>query len=80
MEAIGISLDPTPEALAVTLKARNVTWPVIFDGKGWKSPLVRSLSLNALPTLWIVDRQGCLRTLNAKTESEALVRELLKEK
>ena len=80
VEAIGISLDPTAEALAVTLKARNVTWPVIFDGKGWKSPLVRSLSLNALPTLWIVDRQGCLRTLNAKTESEALVRELLKEK
>ena len=80
VEVIGVSLDTTPEALAATLKAHNITWPVIFDGKGWKSPLVRSLSLNALPTLWVVDRQGRLRTLNAKTESEALVRELLKEK
>jgi len=80
VDVIGVSLDPTPEALEAALKPRNITWPVIFDGKGWKSPLVRGLYLNALPTLWIVDRQGCLRTLNAKTESETLVRELLKEK
>jgi len=77
---IGVSLEPTREALDATLKARGLVWPVIFDGKGWQSPLVRSLSLNAIPTLWIVDRKGCLRTLNARTESEALVRELLKEK
>ena len=80
LAVIGVSLDPTREALDATLKARSLTWPVIFDGKGWQSPLVRSLSLNALPTLWVVDRKGCLRTLNARTESEALVRELLREK
>ncbi len=80
VEVIGVSLDSTPEALAAALKPRKIDWPIIFDGKGWKSPLVRSLSLNALPTLWIVDRNGNLRTLNAKTESEALVRELLQEK
>ena len=80
VEVLGVSLDATPQALDAALKARAIAWPVLFDGKGWKSPLVRGLSLNALPTLWIVDRQGCLRTLNAKTQSEALVRELLKEK
>jgi len=80
VEIIGVSLDSTPEALAATLKARNITWPVVFDGKGWKSLLVRSLSINALPTLWLVDRQGNLRTLNVRTESEPLVRVLLKEK
>ena len=77
---IGISLDSTREALESTVKARGLTWPIIFDGKGWQSPLVRSLSMNALPTLWIFDRKGCLRTLNARTESESLVRELLLEK
>ena len=80
LEVLGVSLDADRQTLEAALKAREIAWPVIFDGKGWKSPLVRSLSLNALPTLWIVDRQGCLRTLNAKTESEALVRALLKEK
>jgi len=80
VEIIGVSLDPTREALDATLKPRNITWPILFDGKGWKSPLVRSLYINAIPTLWVVDRQGKLRTLNAKRDSEALVRELLKEK
>ena len=80
LEVIGVSLDSAPEPLASALKARNIPWPVLYDGKSWKSPLVRSLAINALPTLWIVDRQGNLRTLNAKTESEALVRELLREK
>ncbi|MEI6350526.1 MAG: TlpA disulfide reductase family protein [Verrucomicrobiota bacterium] len=80
LAVIGVSLDRTPEALDAMIKPRGTTWPVICDGKGWRSPLVRSLGINALPTLWIVDRRGCLRTLNAKTESEALVRTLLKEK
>ena len=79
LAVIGVSLDPTQEALEAVLKPRGTTWPVIFDGKGWRSPLVRGLAINALPTLWIVDRRGSLRTLNARTESEALVRALLKE-
>ena len=80
VEIVGVSLDPTPEVLQATVKARNITWPVIFDGKGWKSPLVRGLAINALPTLWLVDQQGNLRTMNVRTESEPLVRALLKEK
>ena len=80
LEVIGVSLDPSREILEATLKARGISWPVLFDGQGWKSPLVRSLAINALPTLWVFDRKGNLRTLNAKTESEALVRALLKEK
>ncbi len=73
---IGVSLDPTPEALPML---KTGSWPVIWDGKGWSGLLVRSLGINALPTLWILDRKGKLRTLNAKTESEGLIRSLLKE-
>lgn len=80
LEVIGVSLDPNREALEATLKPRRIAWPVIFDGKGWRSPLVRGLAINAIPTLWVVDRKGNLRTLNARTESEALVRELIKER
>lgn len=79
VEIVGVSLDTTREPLD-QLKARGLNWPVIFDGKGWKSPLIRGLSLNAIPTLWILDRKGCLRTLNARTDSEAIVKALLAEK
>ena len=73
---VGVSLDASKEALA----ALNITnWPVLWDGKGWMSPMVRNFGINALPTLWILDRKGALRTLNAKTESEALIRSIIKE-
>ena len=80
IEAVGVSLDPTRQALDAVIKARGVDWPVIWDGKGWESPTVRNLAINALPTLWILDKHSNLRTLNARTESESLVRTLLKEK
>jgi len=74
---LGVSLDPTREALA---SLKITSWPVLWDGEGWRSPIIRQFGINALPTLWILDKTGRLRTLNAKTESEALVRALLKEK
>ena len=80
LEAVGVNLDNTRQALDAVLKARGIDWPVIWDGKGWESPTVRSLAINALPTLWILDKHSNLRTLNALTESESLVRTLLKEK
>ena len=80
LEAVGVSLDPTKEALEAVTKAHAIDWPVIWDGHGWDSPLVRKLAINALPTLWILDKHGNLRTLNAKTDSEGTVRMLIKEK
>ena len=75
---VGVSLDSTRAGLDASIKARATEWPVLWDGKGWQSPLVRRLGINAVPTLWIIDKNGCLRTLNALTESESLVRALLK--
>ena len=83
MEILGVSLDQTRESLEAVLAtgpSGSPIAPVIWDGKGWASPLIRQLALNALPTLWILDRSGNLRTLNARTESETLVRSLLAEK
>jgi peroxiredoxin len=77
-QTIGISLDKTREALDATLKKTGLDCPVFFDGKGWESPLVRSLGINALPTAWVLDRDGNLRTLNAIDNTEAVIRELLK--
>jgi len=82
VKMLGISLDENQAALAANLAAHKITWPVFFDGKGWESPLVRSLGINALPTLWIVDQKGNLRALNARTEREtsALIAQLLRER
>ncbi len=79
-QAIGISLDEDKAALEASLNRHQVGWPIFFDGKGWESPLVRSLGINALPTVWLLDRQGKLRTLNARRDLESALRQLREEK
>ncbi|XHR29184.1 MAG: TlpA family protein disulfide reductase [Chthoniobacteraceae bacterium] len=80
LAVVGVNLDASREELDRTLKAHNLDWTVLFDGKGWKSPLVRSLSINAIPALWVFDRRGNLRTLNLKGDPDAFLRPLLAEK
>ncbi len=79
VEFVGISLDPDKGQLEGLLDPLKISWPVLWDGLGWESPLVRSYGINALPTLWIVDQQGRLRTVNPKGNAGATLERLLKE-
>lgn len=79
VQALGISLDADRKTLASSLAARRIDWPVHCDGQGWTSPLVRSLGINSLPTLWIVDRRGNLRTINSRGEAATVINQLLRE-
>ena len=76
---LGVSLDGKRETVATLLREMKVAWPVIFDGKGWQSPSVRDLGINALPTVWLLDARGRLRSLNALEGTAAQVRQLLRE-
>lgn len=78
--ALGVNLDAKREALDATMKAAGLTWPVAFDGKSWGGELVRSLGINALPTVWLLDKQGKLRSLNALEGTTDQARQLLNEK
>ena len=80
VQPVGISLDQDADTLRTTLRAQNIRWPVAFDGRGWESPMVRGFGINVLPTVWVLDPSGALRTLNASDDCEARVRELLRAK
>jgi peroxiredoxin len=73
VQVLGICLDSDPVAVPALLADHGIAWPVYCDGRGWQGTLVRSLGINALPELWIVDRTGILRTLDAKQDAEALI-------
>lgn len=77
VQLIGVSLDTKPEPLGELLKSRAVAWPVVRDGQGWESPLIRSFGLNTLPTVWLFDREGKLRSLDALEETTAQIRKAL---
>ena len=71
VDFLTISLDEDRKALASTIEAANLRWPVHCDSRGWKGELVRSLGINALPTVWVLDRDGNLLDLNARGEQAA---------
>jgi len=78
-QVVGVSLDKSRESLTGLLGKYTINYPVSFDGKGWEGPVARSLGINSLPTVWLVDRKGNLRILNAIDNTEALIRQLLRE-
>lgn len=73
---IGISLDSDRKLLDAFLAEQNAKSPIAWDGKGWESPLVQALGINALPTTWLLDKDGVLRSLDALDETAEQLKKL----
>ncbi len=73
VQALGICLDKDPVAAPAMLSDHQISWPVYCDGHGWQGELVRSLGINELPELWILDTNGVLLTLDAKDDAETII-------
>ena len=80
LQIVGISLDTKPAALAGLIQAKGISWPVLCDNQGWESAALRGLGINALPTVWLLDRAGKLRSLNALENTAGQVRQILAER
>ena len=75
-----VSIDKQPGNAGETMQKLGLSaWPTACSGAGWEDPLVRRLGINALPTAFVFDREGRLRTLNARQGYEPLIRQLVAE-
>lgn len=63
---VTVSLDKDRKTLDDMTKELNLTYPTFFDGKGWENSISKPFGINAVPTVWIFDKGGRLRTLNAR--------------
>jgi thiol-disulfide isomerase/thioredoxin len=77
-EIIGVSLDREQEELEKVLAREKMTWPQCFDG-GDGSKLAESFEIASIPTMWLVDKKGNLRDLNAREDLAGKVEKLLAE-
>lgn len=78
MAVAGIALDSDRLTVVEALKTLGVgSWPIGFDGKGWDSPLARACGINALPTVFLLDQKGVLRSINARHSYKQLINSLL---
>jgi len=79
VRVVTVSLDTNSKELTTRLKALQADWPTHYDGRGWDGSVPRALGINALPTIWILDKKGVLRTLNARGSYDTLITRLLSE-
>jgi thiol-disulfide isomerase/thioredoxin len=82
VEFIGVSLDNPEEMggldkLRQYVKDNNIGWPQYYQGKGWDSEFSTSWGINAIPCLFIVDKQGNLHSTRARGKLDELIPELL---
>ncbi len=79
VRVVGVCLDERREVAEGVVKQHKITWPVGFDGKGWDGSLVRELGINALPTVWLLDARGRLRSLNGLEGAASKAQQVLHE-
>lgn len=76
-EIIGISLDEDREKLMSFVRENELTWLISCSGKGWIDDTVAMYKINALPSIWLIDKQGVLRYFDVRGEELGNAVELL---
>lgn len=73
-----LALDSGRASVDNALAELGITnWIVGFDGKGWASPVARVCGINALPTVFLLDQRGVLRSVNARYSYASLINSLI---
>ena len=66
-EIVGVSLDDDDrEAFLAELQDREISWPQIYDGKGWEAELARRYRVSGIPTMILLDRDGRVAEVNLR--------------
>jgi peroxiredoxin len=82
LEVLGVSSDRDVEDLKGYLaEYKDMTWPQLFEpGKPGQHPLLGEYGIDALPAMFLIDRKGVVRSVNAREQYKEMVPKLLAEK
>jgi thiol-disulfide isomerase/thioredoxin len=85
VEFIGVSLDQPKEdggldALKKYVKENEIAWPQYYQGNYWESEFSMSWGINSIPTMFLVDQDGKLVSVEARGKLETMIPDLLKKK
>jgi thiol-disulfide isomerase/thioredoxin len=78
-EIVGISFDKDKDALEKFVGEHEMKWPQYFDGKVWGNDYGQKYGINGIPSMWLVDKKGNLRDMNARGALEEKAAKLLEE-
>ena len=78
-EIVGISFDTDKQALLDFVQQHKMSWPQYFDGKQWDNQYGKQFGIDSIPAMWLVDKQGNLRDVNAREDLAEKITKLLAE-
>jgi thiol-disulfide isomerase/thioredoxin len=78
-EILGISLDREKGVLEKTIASEKIPWPQHFDDNPGGNPFAEEFQVASIPTMWLVDKKGNLRELNAREQLVEKIEKLLAE-
>jgi thiol-disulfide isomerase/thioredoxin len=78
-EIVGISLDSDKSKLTKYVAEKQMDWPQYFDGKQWQNEISTKFGIESIPAMWLIDKKGNLRDINARDDLKGKVEKLLTE-
>jgi thiol-disulfide isomerase/thioredoxin len=83
LEILGVSNDMDVQALKDFVVKDEMPWPQLFDAAAasqqqW-NPITTGFGINGIPTMFLIDKNGVLRTVEARENMEELIPKLLAE-
>jgi thiol-disulfide isomerase/thioredoxin len=78
-EIVGISLDREKDSLTEFVAGHHMEWPQYFDGQEWQNKFAAQFHIESIPAMWLVDKNGNLRDINARADLGGKVEKLLAE-
>jgi thiol-disulfide isomerase/thioredoxin len=79
LEIVGISLDREKESLTEFVSGHHMEWPQYFDGQEWQTKFALQFHIESIPAMWLIDKKGNLRDINARADLTGKVEKLLAE-
>jgi len=78
-EIVGISLDREKSSLTDFTSSHKMEWPQFFDNQRGQNKYASQFGINTIPAMWLVDKKGNLRDINARSDLSSKVEKLLAE-
>ena len=79
-EIVGVSLDDDKGKLLAYMKQHGMAWPQHFDGGGWSNAVAKQFGISSIPAMWLIDQNGRIVDLEARSNLARKVERLLEAK
>ena len=80
VEIVSISLDKDKSRLEKFISQHKITWVQTFTGKGWEDPTARKYNINAIPSIWVIGKDGKVVSDRARGRLAKVIERALKTK